>query len=67
MSRNVYLETYNNKIGMIVKTCKLQNAGISLIEYNNLNEVMWNDSFDRLAEHLENEIKWGNNRLNTEN
>jgi hypothetical protein len=52
---------------MIVKTCKLQNAGISLIEYNNLNEVMWNDSFDRLAEHLENEIKWENNNINTEN
>ena len=67
MSRNVCLEIDNNKIGMIVKTYKLQNAGISLIEYNNLNDIMWNDSFDRLAEHLENEIKWGNNKLHTDN
>jgi hypothetical protein len=52
---------------MIVKTYKLHNAGISLIEYNNLNELVWNDSFDRLAEHLENEIKWGNNSLNMDN
>jgi hypothetical protein len=61
LSRNLHFEITKNKIGKIVKTYKLHNAGISLIEYNNLNEVSWNDSFDRLAEHLENEIKWGNN------
>jgi hypothetical protein len=67
LSRNLHFEIVEHKNRMIVKTYKLHNAGISLIEYNNLNELVWNDSFDRLAEHLENEIKWGNNSLNMDN
>jgi len=53
----VHFETCTDEIGRIVKTYELQNAGISIIEYNNLSEVGWNESFDRLAEYLEKEIK----------
>ena len=42
-------------VGSIVRTYHLQNAQISLIEYKDLNEVSWNESFNRLAEYLENE------------
>lgn len=45
-------------MGRIIKTNPLNNAKISLIAYNSLNEICWNVSFDRLAEYLESEIKW---------
>jgi len=36
----------------------LKNAKISLIGYNDLNEVNWNESFDKLTKYIENEINW---------
>ncbi len=37
----------------------LEHAKISLISYNDLKQIKWNDSFDKLAECLENESSWG--------
>lgn len=37
----------------------LEHAKISLISYNDLKQIKWNDSFDKLAECLENESNWG--------
>lgn len=59
MSKIVYFEICTDKVGMIIKTYELKNAEISIIEYDDLSDVGWNESFNRLAEYLEKEIKWG--------
>jgi hypothetical protein len=57
LSKIVHFEIVNDNIGNIVKTVKLKNAKVSLINYTNLNVVDWNESFERLTDYLENEIK----------
>ncbi len=37
----------------------LEHAKISLIGYTDLTDLKWNDSFEKLAEYLENEMNWG--------
>ncbi|MGB7968525.1 MAG: hypothetical protein WCF28_03000 [Methanobacterium sp.] len=37
----------------------LEYAKISLIGYTDLANLKWNDSFEKLAEYLENEVNWG--------
>lgn len=60
MSRNVYIELATDDRGNVVKTVKLQHAGVSLINFGSLDEVDWNESFDRLADYLESEMNWSN-------
>ena len=58
MSRIVHFEIANNNQENDIKIVQLQNAGVSLINYGNLNIFRWNESFDRLADYLENELNW---------
>ena len=60
MSRNVHIEIATDDLGNVVKTVKLQHAGVSLINFGSLDEVDWNESFDRLADYLESEMNWSN-------
>lgn len=60
MSRNVHIELATDDRGNVVKTVKLQHAGVSLINFGSLDEVDWNESFDRLADYLESEMNWSN-------
>jgi len=60
LSRNVYIELATDDRGNVVKTVKLQHAGVSLINFGSLDEVDWNESFDRLADYLESEMNWSN-------
>jgi hypothetical protein len=50
-----------------VKTNKLQNAAISLIKFDKMNEISWNESYDRLTEYIENDIKWVSKNIIYEN
>ena len=60
MSRDVHIEIGTDDLGNVVKTVKLQHAGVSLINFGSLDEVCWNESFDRLADYLESEMNWSN-------
>ena len=60
MPRIVHFEIANNSQENDVKIVQLQNAGVSLINYGNLNIFSWNESFDRLADYLESEMNWSN-------
>ncbi len=55
----IHFEIFSDKKGRIIKTFELKNAGISIIEYDDINTVAWNESFDLLAKYLEKEIKSG--------
>ena len=41
-----------------ITTFNLEHAKISLIGYTDLTHLKWNDSFEKLAEYLENETNW---------
>ena len=59
MSRTANFEIgINDHVGNIT-IYNLKHAKISLIEYTDIKNPKWNDSFEKLAEYLETEINWG--------
>ena len=59
LSRNEHFEIGMNDQGGNITIYNLEHAKISLIGYTDLKNLKWNDSFEKLAEYLENEINWG--------
>ena len=59
MSRNENFEIGINDQRGNITIYNLEHAKISLIGYTDLNNPKWNDSFEKLAEYLENEMNWG--------
>jgi hypothetical protein len=59
LSRTAHFEIGINDHRGNITIYNLEHAKISLIGYTDLNNPKWNDSFEMLAEYLENEISWG--------
>ena len=59
MSRTAHFEIGIDDQGGNIKIYNLEHAKISLIGYTDLNDLKWNDSYEKLAEYLENDVNWG--------
>jgi hypothetical protein len=59
LSRTAQFQIGINDQGGNIKIYNLEHAKISLIGYTDLNNIEWNESFEKLAEYLENEVNWG--------
>ena len=58
MSRTAHFDLGIDDQGENISILSLEHARISLIGYTDLNNLKWNDSFEKLAEYLENEANW---------
>jgi len=58
LSRSAHFEIRIDDHGRNFTIYKLENAKISLIGYSDLRDIKWNESFEKLAKCLKNEIYW---------